>query len=142
MAQAKMGDRVKVHYTGSLEDGTVFDSSAGSEPIEFTIGQHMLVPGFENAVIGMNEGDSTTVSIQAQDAYGDYLEELVAVVDRSQMPSYIDPKVGMMLQATSEEGTVTPLTIVAVTEDTVSLDGNHPLAGKRLIFEIKLAEIM
>lgn len=142
MAQARIGDPVRVHYTGSLEDGTVFDSSVGSEPMAFTIGQNMLIPGFENAVIGMNEGDSRTVSIPPDEAYGGHIKDLVAVVERSEIPSSINPKTGMMLQATSDEGTVTPVTITEVTEDTVTLDANHPLAGKRLIFEIKLLEII
>lgn len=142
MAQARIGDTVRVHYTGSLEDGTVFDSSVGSEPMEFTIGQNMMIPGFENAVIGMDEGDSGTVSIPPDEAYGDHNKDLVAVVERSEIPSSINPKTGMMLQATSDEGTVTPVTITEVTEDTVTLDANHPLAGKRLIFEIRLLEII
>lgn len=142
MAQARIGDTVRVHYTGSLEDGTVFDSSVGSEPMEFTIGQNMLIPGFENAVIGMDEGDPITVSIPPDEAYGDHIKDIVAVVERSDIPSSINPKTGMMLQATSDEGTVTPVTITEVTEDTVTLDANHPLAGKRLIFEIRLLEII
>lgn len=142
MAQARIGDTVRVHYTGSLEDGTVFDSSVGSEPMEFTIGQNMMIPGFENAVIGMDEGDSRTVSIPPDEAYGDHNQDHVAVVERSEIPSSINPKTGMMLQATSDEGIVTPVTITEVTEDTVTLDANHPLAGKRLIFEIRLLEII
>lgn len=142
MAQARIGDTVRVHYTGSLEDGTVFDSSVGSEPMEFTIGQNMMIPGFENAVIGMDEGDSRTVSIPPDEAYGDHNKDLVAVVERSEIPSSINPKTGMMLQATSDEGIVTPVTITEVTEDAVTLDANHPLAGKRLIFEIRLLEII
>jgi peptidylprolyl isomerase len=142
MTKAKAGDRVRVHYTGSLEDGTIFDSSSGSEPMEFTIGEGILIPGFENAVIGMNEGDSKTASILPEDAYGDHIEELVVVVERSQIPSHVKPEVGMVLKATSDEGMVTPFIITEVTEDAVILDGNHPLAGKRLIFEIELLEIV
>lgn len=141
MAQAKTGDKVKVHYVGSLEDGTVFDSSREGEPMEFTVGERMLIPGFEDAVIGMGIGNSKTVSIHQEDAYGSYIEELVTVVERSQIPSSLEPKVGMMLQANSDDGMVVPFTVKEVTEDSVILDGNHPLAGKGLTFKIELLEI-
>jgi FKBP-type peptidyl-prolyl cis-trans isomerase 2 len=142
MAQAKTGDRVKVHYRGTLEDGAVFDSSFENEPIEFTIGERMLIPCFENAVIGMGEGDTRTISIPPEDAYGHHMEELVMIVKRSQIPPNIEPKVGMMLQGRSEDGAIIPFTITGFTEDSATLDGNHPLAGKRLVFEIRLIEII
>lgn len=141
MAQVKTGDKVKVHYVGSLEDGTVFDSSREGEPMEFAVGERMLIPGFEDAVIGMSVGDSKTVSIPPEDAYGSSIEELVTVVERSQIPSSLEPKIGMMLQANSDDGMVVPFTVKEVTEDSVTLDGNHPLAGKGLTFKIELLEI-
>lgn len=142
MAQAKAGDKVKVHYVGSLEDGTVFDSSQEGEPMEFTVGERMLIPGFEDAVIGMGVGDLKTVSILPEDAYGSYIEDLVTVVERSQIPSSLEPKIGMMLQANSDDGMVVPFTVKDVTEDSVILDGNHPLAGKGLTFKIELLEML
>lgn len=142
MAQAKAGDKVKVHYAGSLEDGTVFDSSYEGEPMEFTVGERMLIPGFEDAVIGMGVGDLKTVSILPEDAYGSYIEDLVTVVERSQIPSSLEPKIGMMLQANSDDGMVVPFTVKDVTEDSVILDGNHPLAGKGLTFKIELLEMV
>lgn len=142
MAQAKAGDKVKVHYAGSLEDGTVFDSSYEGEPMEFTVGERMLIPGFEDAVIGMGVGDLKTVSIPPEDAYGSYIEDLVTVVERSQIPSSLEPKIGMMLQANSDDGMVVPFTVKDVTEDSVILDGNHPLAGKGLTFKIELLEMV
>lgn len=142
MAQAKAGDKVKVHYAGSLEDGTVFDSSYEGEPMEFTVGERMLIPGFEDAVIGMGVGDLKTVSILPEDAYGSYIEDLVTVVERSQIPSSLEPKIGMMLQANSDDGMVVPFTVKDVTKDSVILDGNHPLAGKGLTFKIELLEMV
>lgn len=142
MAQVKAGDKVKVHYVGSLEDGTVFDSSREGEPMEFAVGERMLIPGFEDAVIGMSVGDSKTVSIPSENVYGSYIEELVTVVERSQIPTSLEPKIGMMLQADSDDGMVVPFTVKEVTEDSVILDGNHPLAGKGLTFEIELLEIV
>ncbi|MEK7851198.1 MAG: peptidylprolyl isomerase [Deltaproteobacteria bacterium] len=142
MAQVKAGDKVRVHYVGSLEDGTVFDSSREGEPMEFAVGERMLIPGFEDAVIGMSAGDSKTVSIPPEDAYGSHIEELITVVERSQIPTSLEPKIGMMLQADSDDGMVVPFTVKEVTEDSVILDGNHPLAGKGLTFEIELLEIV
>lgn len=142
MAQAKVGDKVRIHYEGSLEDGTVFDSTLEKEPFEFTLGQERIIPGFENAITGMNEGETKTVLISPEDAYGQYREELVAIIEKSQIPPNIDPRIGMMLQARSQEGAITNLTITEITENTVTLDGNHPLAGKSLNFEIELLEIV
>jgi peptidylprolyl isomerase len=140
MAQAKAGDTVKVFYTGKLDDETVFDSNVGEESMEFTIGQGQLIPGFENAVLGMNVGDSTKIHIAADDAYGPYLEDRLVVLPRSEMPAGLDPQVGQRLQFGSPEGRV----IVLVTEtspESITVDGNHPLAGKDLTFEIQLTEI-
>ncbi|MBE0592737.1 MAG: peptidylprolyl isomerase [Gemmatimonadales bacterium] len=141
MTIAAQGDTVKVHYTGTLDDGTVFDSSAGRDPIEFTIGSETVIPGFENAVVGLAVGDKTTVVIGAEDAYGPRSDEKILVVDRSWLPAEPEPSVGMMLQGQSPEGVVM-FTITGVEDEKVTLDGNHPLAGKQLTFDIELAEVV
>jgi peptidylprolyl isomerase len=137
---AAQGDTVRVHYTGTLDDGTVFDSSAGRDPLEFTIGSNMVIPGFESAVVGLQVGDSTKVVIGPEDAYGPRLDGKVIVVERSHLPDEPEPAPGMVLQAQGPEGTIL-LTITDVQDDQVTLDGNHPLAGQQLTFEIELAEI-
>ncbi|MEE9200811.1 MAG: peptidylprolyl isomerase [Candidatus Brocadiales bacterium] len=142
MAQAKAGDTVRVHYSGSLEDGEVFDSSLERKPLEFSLGHGMVVPGFENAVIGMDIGETKTVSIPPEGAYGPHFQERTLVVEQSQVPPNIDPQIGMKLQLPSPEGGMSGAVITNVTEDTVTLDMNHPLAGKTLTFEIKLVEIV
>ncbi len=142
MAQAKSGDRVRVHYSGFLEDGTVFDSSLDRDPLEFTIGEGMVIKGFEDAVMGMNEGESKTISIPSDEAYGPYRDDLVAVVERRMVPADIDPKVGLVLQLRTPDGQVTDVVVTEVTDETITIDANHPLAGKDLIFEIKLMEIL
>lgn len=141
MAQAKVGDKVKVHYTGRFDNGQVFDSSENRNPLEFTIGQGQVVPGFENAVIGMNPGDSKTERIDAENAYGPYVDEMVITVNRSQIPQDMNPEVGQELEVRSPEGDVIPVMVTDVTEETITLDANHPLAGQALTFDIKLVEI-
>jgi peptidylprolyl isomerase len=142
MAIAGIGDTVRVHYTGKLSDGTIFDTSLGREPLEFTIGDGRLIPGFEKAVIGMTTGETKTVFIAPEDAYGPYLEELTADVDLSQFPPHIKPEVGLHLQIRQENGSFVDVVITKITGSTVTLDANHPLAGKELIFEIELLEIL
>jgi peptidylprolyl isomerase len=139
---AKEGSTVKVHYTGKLEDGTVFGTSIGSDPLEFTIGDGDVIPGFEQAVIGMKPGESKTVTIPAEEAYGPYDNDLVGEVARSELPEDIEPEVGMQLQGTLESGAVIQYTVIAISESTVTLDANHPLAGKDLTFDIELVEIL
>ncbi|UCC72832.1 MAG: FKBP-type peptidyl-prolyl cis-trans isomerase [Gemmatimonadota bacterium] len=141
MAEAKTGDRVKVHYRGTLKDGTEFDSSHGGDPLEFTLGEAMVIAGFENAVVGMEEGETKAVSIPPEDGYGPRVEELVAVVQRSALPADLEPEVGMVLEAKSENGEVTVVTVTDVADDTVTLDANHELAGEELIFEIQLVAV-
>jgi peptidylprolyl isomerase len=141
MGQAKHGDTVKVHYTGKLEDGTVFDSSADRDPLEFTIGAGNIIPGFEKAVVGMNPGDSKTEVIPTEQAYGPYMEEMVVTIDRQQMPAEIAPEVGQQLQIQQPDGQVLPVIITDVSDGTVTLDANHPLAGENLTFDIRLVEI-
>jgi peptidylprolyl isomerase len=141
MAQAKEGDTVKVHYTGTLSDDTEFDSSRGGDPLEFTIGKNMVIPGFENGVRGMNVGESKKVSIPADEAYGPYNDNLVAVVPRSQVPPDMELEVGMPLQVRSAEGQVARAIVRELTDTEITLDLNHPLAGQDLTFQIELVEI-
>ena len=144
LSKVKDGDTVKVHYTGTLtEDGTVFDSSREREPLEFTLGEGKLIPGFEQAVIGMEVGDDTTVEIESDDAYGQRREDLELEVAKSDLPDNIDPQVGMQLQMQQQEnGQAIPVQITAVEDDYVKLDANHPLAGKDLTFDIELVEVV
>jgi len=140
-ALAKTGDNVKVHYTGRLPDGTVFDTSIGSEPLEFTLGQGQIISGFEQAVIGMQVGESKTVTIPVDQAYGPRRDDMVLEVDRDALPDDIDPKVGLQLQMNQGDGGIMIVTITDVSETTVKIDANHPLAGQELTFDIELVEI-
>jgi peptidylprolyl isomerase len=141
MAQAKMNDTVIVHYTGSFTDGVVFDSSIDREPFEFTIGQGMVIPGFENGIIGMHEGDSKKINIPAEDAYGPHREDLLTTIERSQIPASIDLQIGMVLQMRSPDGGTANVTIQDINQESVILDLNHPMAGKELIFEVNLVKV-
>ncbi|MDD4733046.1 MAG: peptidylprolyl isomerase [Desulfovibrio sp.] len=140
MAKAKQGDKVKVHYTGTLEDGAQFDSSEGREPLEFVLGEGMVIEGFEKAVTGLEPGESVSVSIPPEEAYGQRNEELIFRVQRSQMPPDLTPEQGMILEVQTEHGPA-QLTVVELEEEVVTLDGNPPLAGKTLNFELSLVEI-
>ena len=139
-AIAKTGDTVEVHYTGRLADGTVFDTSVGSEPLEFTLGQSQIIPGFEQAVIGMQVGEAKTVTIPADQAYGPHREDMILQVDRDELPADIDPRVGMQLQM-NQGNEIMIVTITDVSETTIKIDTNHPLAGQDLIFDIELVDI-
>jgi len=141
MAGARQGDTVKVHYTGKLENGLVFDSSVEREPLEFTIGEGQIIPGFEEAVVGLSPGDSTSTTVPPEKGYGPYREDLVMSVDRAQLPDGMDPQVGQRLQSEQEDGRTITLTVTEATEEKITLDANHPLAGKDLVFEIELVEI-
>lgn len=143
MAQAKLGDTVRVHYHGTLEDGTVFSSTyEEQEPFEFTLGRESVLPLFEEAVIGLNEGETATISIQPRDGYGEHKQEFVFAMDRKQAPEGLKLEVGKRLQVRSEEGRTAVATITAVTDDTVVLDANDPLAGRTLSFKIELLQIL
>jgi peptidylprolyl isomerase len=171
MAQAKTGDTVKVHYTGTLEDGSVFDSSEGTGgeaestscgcgtkevihgcgcdcdsndcgPMEFVIGSGQLIPKFESAVIGLEPGQSITVLIPADEAYGQRAAEMVAVIDRSEIPADIQPEPGHQMEVILEDGSPLPVLVTEVTETSITLDANHPLAGCDLTFNIRLVEIL
>ena len=141
MGQAKAGDTVKVHYTGKLDNGTVFDSSADREPLEFTVGEGQVIPGFESAVIGMNPGDTKTTHIPADEAYGPHRPEMVIEVERAMFPTDMDPQKEQQVQIRQANGQSFIATITDVTEENVTLDANHPLAGKDLTFDIQLVEI-
>jgi peptidylprolyl isomerase len=142
MVQAKVGDTVKVHYTGKLDDGTIFDSSVSNEPLQFTIGEGSIIPGFEQAVIGMVPGDAKTELIPLDQAYGPYVEEMTVTVDREQMPTDVEPEVGQQLQIQQPTGQVIPVIITDISDATITLDANHPLAGEDLTFDIQLVEIV
>lgn len=140
---ASTGDTVRVHYTGRLQDDdqTVFDTSEEREPLEFTIGQEQLIPGFESAVVGMEEGQEKTVSIPADEAYGRRREDLILSVDRENMSGEFEPEEGQRLQMQQQDGTRFTATVLDVGDEAVTLDANHPLAGQDLTFDIKLLEI-
>jgi peptidylprolyl isomerase len=141
LSKVKDGDTVKVHYTGSLEDGSVFDSSEDKDPLEFTLGTGQLIPGFEKAVEGMAQGDKAKVTIPANDAYGQVRDDLVISVPRNNLPEDVTPQVGMQLQLNQPDGQAVPVRITEVQDEEVTLDANHPLAGEDLVFDIELVEI-
>lgn len=140
MAQAQTGDTVRIHYTGKLADGSVFDSSNGRQPLEFTLGESQVIPGFEEAVSGMEPGQETTVTIPTDRAYGAHKAELVFDVPREQFPEDLEPKIGQQLQMSNGDQTAV-VTVAELNNGTVKLDANHPLAGKDLTFKIALVEI-
>jgi len=139
---AGIGDTVKVHYTGRLVDGTVFETSVGSEPLEFTLGQDQMPPGFEQAVIGMQVGESKTVTIPVDQAYGPRRDDMILEISRDELPDDLEPAVGMQLQMNQGDGGIIIVTITEVSEKTIKIDANHPLAGQDLTFDIELIEIV
>ncbi len=142
MAQAKQGDTVHVHYTGKLGDGTVFDTSRERYPLQFNIGKGAVIAGFEQAVVGMNVGESKTVIIPVDQAYGPRREDMVVTMDRSQLPVDLNPSVGQRLEMTQSDDQNILVTVTAVTDTTMTLDANHPLSGKELVFDIELVKIL
>ncbi len=142
MSQAKKGDAVEVHYTGKLEDGTVFDSSENRDPLSFTLGSGQVIPGFEEAVEGMEEGEKKAHTITPEQGYGEHREDLVVAIPRNQLPPDANPEVGQHLELHLRDGGVIQALVVAVDEDKVVIDANHPLAGKTLVFEIELVKIL
>ena len=141
MSKAKSGDAVKIHYKGSLDDGTVFDSSEGREPLSFTLGGGQVIPGFDDAVSGMAVGESKTVNIPADKAYGQRNEEMIIEAPRDQVPPEINPEVGQQLQMGGPNGETVVVMIVEITDEHIKLDANPPLAGKDLNFDIELVSI-
>jgi peptidylprolyl isomerase len=142
MAKAKSGDTVKVHYTGTFDDGTVFDTSAEREPLQFTIGIGQVIAGFDQALIDMEPGDKKTVNIPADKAYGPRSEELVAEIGRDRLPADLELEIGQQLQLGLADGDQAVVMIVDVSETTVTLDANHPMAGFDLNFDLELVEIV
>jgi FKBP-type peptidyl-prolyl cis-trans isomerase 2 len=141
MSTVKANDTVRVHYTGKLADGEIFDDSRGREPIEFTLGAGQVIPGFEKAVLDMAVSDTKTVNIPSADAYGDHRPELIQAVPLSELPEEIKPEIGMQLVSQAPDGQQIPLVVTEVNDDNIMVDANSPLAGKDLIFDLELVEI-
>ena len=142
MTEAKMGDVVRINYTGRLTNGTQFDSSEGREPLEFTIGLGQVIKGLEAHVAGMEPGAKSTVTIPCAEAYGPHRAEAIQTLDRAKVPSGIDVRPGTQLQARTADGGMLPITVVGVDEQSVTVDANHPLAGKDLVFDVELVEVV
>lgn len=138
----KQGDTVKVHYTGKLEDGTVFDTSRSRHPLQFTIGKGQVIPGFELAVAGMNIGESKTATIPVDQAYGPRRDDMIVTVKRDQFPSDVNPNVGQRLELEQENSHSILVTVTDISDTNITLDANHPLAGKALTFELELVGIL
>ena len=141
MTQVKTGDTVRIHYTGTLNDGTTFDSSAGRDPLQFEVGSGQIIPGLDKEIPGMAVGDKKTVNIPAAEAYGEVNPQMQQAIPRAQIPAEIPVEVGARLQMQTPEGQVIPVVVAAVDEQSVTLDANHPLAGKDLTFDIELVSI-
>ena len=141
MAQVKQGDTVQINYTGKLSDGTIFDTSVDRHPLQFTLGKGSLIAGFESAVIGMSAGEKKTVIIPFTEAYGPRQDSAVVSVERKNFPVNFEPQVGQRLELTQEDDSNVLVTVAALTDTTITLDANHPLAGKDLTFEIELLSI-
>ena len=141
MSQAKDGNTVKVHYTGKMESGEVFDTSKDREPLQFTLGGGNIIPGFDKGVMGMETGEKKTITIPPDDAYGPKRDDLVANVNRADFPENITPEIGQQLQMEQPDGTTMNVVITEMSDQKVTLDANHPLAGKTLIFDVELVEV-
>jgi peptidylprolyl isomerase len=141
MEQAKYGDKIKVHYTGKLTNGRVFDSSIDRNPMVFTIGQEQMIPDFEQAFVGMSPGESKRITISSDRAFGSYRENLVTKIKSGNISPELEPKVGQRMDASQRNGQKVVVTIKAVTESGVTVDANHPLAGEDLTFDLELIEI-
>ena len=142
MAQAKQGDTVNVHYTGKLQDGTVFDTSRSRRLLQFTIGKGQVIAGFEQAVIGMNTGESKTTTIPVDQAYGRRQDDMIVTLRRDQLPPDLNPEIGQRLELTQMDDQTILVTVTDKTDTTMTLDANHPLAGKELTFDIELVGIV
>jgi len=141
MTTLKNGDSVKVHYTGTLEDGRVFDTSKGRDPLEFKAGDGQIITGFENAILGMKVGETRDFEVSPDEAYGHRQEEMVLEVPVGEFPDHIAPKIGMRLQLKQQQGSPLEVVITDISNEAVTLDGNHPLAGQTLHFQVELLEI-
>ncbi|MHC5139232.1 MAG: FKBP-type peptidyl-prolyl cis-trans isomerase [Planctomycetota bacterium] len=141
MAKAKTGDTVKVHYTGKLDNGDIFDSSVDADPLQFAIGQKQMIPAFEEAMIDMEVGEKKTINIPADGAYGQRRDDMTQTVERNLLPDEIELKVGLRLTAQDPDGQPFAVTVTQFDDENVTLDGNHPLAGEDLTFDVELVEI-
>jgi len=142
MTQAKAGDTVRIQYTGTLSDGTQFDSNVGGEPLQFTLGSGEVIRGLDSRIPGMTVGESATIAIASDEAYGPHDPAKIQKVPRDRVPAEVDLQVGMQLGARTESGQQIAFTVVDLTEDELTIDANHPLAGKDLTFDIQLVEIV
>jgi len=142
MAQAKQGDTVQIHYTGRFDDGTVFDTSRSRHPLQFTLGKGQVIAGFEQAIVGMNTGESKTTRIPVELAYGHRRDDMITTINRDQLPAGLDPKIGQRLEMTQADDQNILVTVTEATDSTLKLDANHPLAGKALTFDIELLGIV
>lgn len=142
MSEVKLGDKVKVHYTGKLKNGRVFDSSREKDPFEFTLGANQVITGFEEGIVGMKKGESKTVTIGFEKAYGAKTQDMIATLPKDDFPKGMSLKVGQHLQLQPGDGRRIGVVITAITDTDVTVDGNHPLAHEDLIFEIDLIEII
>jgi len=136
------GQKVKIHYTGNLDDGEQFDSSVGREPLEFEVGSGQVIPGFEKGVLGMKVNEKKSIHIPALEAYGEPTDEMIMDFERSQLPEGMEPEVGMQLHMQGPQGQPIPVQVTAVAEEKITIDANHPLAGQNLNFELELVEIV
>ena len=141
MSQAKNGDTVKVHFTGRLENGEVFSKSEVESPIEVTLGNGELLSGFERGIVGMEDGEKKTITVPPEEAYGPKQEDLMVEINKSKLPEHVTPAIGKGLRIRQSDGEDIRVIIADMTEDTVTLDGNHPLAGVTLLFDLELVEI-
>ncbi len=142
MTVVKQGDTIRIRYIGRLEDGTIFDSSEGRPPLEFTVGEGEVIPGLEQGVTGMSIGETKTITITPELGYGPYMKERVFEMDRKKMPGNFNMEVGLRLQMYRADGMPMMVTVVGISENTLTMDCNHPLAGKTLIFDATLVEIV
>lgn len=142
MSQVSSGDVVRIHYTGTLPDGTQFDSSSGREPLEFKVGSGQIIPGLDRQIEGMTVGQSQTLTIPANEAYGPRDENGVQTVSRTALPADMEVAVGTNLQAKTQDGSQVALTVIDLTDEEVTVDSNHPLAGQDLIFDVEVVEIV
>lgn len=141
MKEAQVGDLVRVHYTGKLMSGEVFDSSKDRDPLEFTLGNQELLAGFEEGVVGLKPGESKSVTLEPEEAFGDRREDLVLEVAKNEFPQHINPSVGLQLRLTNSSGDALTAVITEVGKESVTVDGNHPMAGQTVVFDIELLEI-
>ena len=142
MCKVKQGSKIKVHYTGQLEDGTEFDSSRNRDPLEFEVGSGQIMPGVDKGVVDMKVGETRKLTIEPENAYGPVREDLVGQVDKSAFPDDINPQIGQQLQMERSDGDPIQVVVTAIEGDKVTLDANHPMAGQTLVFDVEVTEIL